>query len=359
MYLYRALNNLDILANPLDNGIASKQMIYKIVKNYYDKNNIEEYNSLSEEEKDKYIKEHMEEYVKNHNSKIKNKYYKYSNQSREDVKEFCKLNRSIKSRTPQENEELIKERKIDFSSYIEVMKYLSTLQQHLLYGSSKDTDWISFSTNFNSTIRYYNNQDNHKIAIVRSNTGGLVDSDNILSVDLSTFEKIKEKSYLCNKIDMSEDIIDLISQLSTLDPSIAAGFHEAYVNKTSPNSRGFKYASNSKEVCIFKYVPKDHIVAVLDALQVDLIRSNGFNSEFLKLNHEEQKKQLEILKKALEFEVLRQEDPFMKHVFEELYINNNNINSLINFQDSEEKIKKSRNKVLYLARNIPNIQIKR
>ena len=89
MYLVRALNNLDILGSPLDNGIASKELIYKIVKNYYDKSNYKEYLELNDLEKDIFIKEHMEEYVKNHNSKIKNKYYKYSNKSREDIKDFC------------------------------------------------------------------------------------------------------------------------------------------------------------------------------------------------------------------------------------------------------------------------------
>ena len=358
MILVRALNDLDILGNPYDNGIASKQIIYKVVKNYYDKSNIKEYLELNNKEKDLFIKEHMKEYINLHNRKMKNKYYKYSNQARDDVKEFCDLNRLIKTKTTEEKIELFKNNEINFRSYIMFTKYLSTLQQHLLYGSSKITDWISFSTNFGSMLKYYNNQNIHKVAVIKSNTGGLVDSDYILSVDLSTYEKVKEKGYLCNKIELSEDIIDLISNLSLYDPSIAVGFHEKMINTTNPNSRGFKYANNSKEVCIFEYVPRDHVVSILEALQIDLMRMKVFNMDFVKLPIEEQKKELEKLKKALEYEVLLQDNPFMKHVFEELYLNNKNIKSITTFQDSEEKIKKERNKVLYLAKNIPNIQIK-
>lgn len=362
MYLFRALNNLDILGNPIENGIASKQMIYKVVKNYYEKNNIEEYHRLTGLEKDEYIKEHMEEYLEKHNSKVKNKYFKYSNQAREDLKDFCELNRMIKSTPKEEVDRQIKENKgnLKFGSYVSLISYLSSLQQHLLYGSNQITDWISFSTSMDAALKYYENQDIHKLAIVRTNSGGLVDSDNILTVDLSTMEKIKEKKYLCNKINIDENTIKCISELATIDPNIAARFN-LKLNKTSINSRGFKYASNSKEVCIFKYVPKDHIVSVLESLQVDLIRAKLFNPDFVKLDLEEQKKSLELLKRNIEFLILNSSnfDPFMLHVFNELYIKNNNIKSLVNYQDSEEKIKHTRSKILGLSRNINDINIKR
>ena len=357
MYLVRALNNLDILGNPLENGIASKQIIYKVVKNYYDKSNNKEYLNLNDEEKDLFIKEHMEEYLKEHNSKVKNKYYKYSNKSREDVKKFCDLNKTIKAKP---KEEIIKSlNELDFGCYVSFLSYLSGLQQHLLFGSSKITDWISLSTNMNAIMRFYDNQDIHKVAVVRSNTGGLVDSDNILSVDLYTMDKIKGKEYLINKIDINENIIDTISELSSLDPNIAANFKYRLVNQTNEKARGFKYANNAKEVCIFQYVPRDHIVSVLEALQIDLMKIQVFNQDFLKLDKEQQKKELETLKKGLEYEVIRQDDPYLKHIFDELYINNKNIKNLVSFNESEDKIKHNRNKVLYLAKHIPNIQIKR
>lgn len=362
MYLVRALNNLDILGNPLENGIASKQLIYRIVGTYYDKSNNKEYLNLNEEEKDIFIKEHMEEYLREHNNKIKNKYFKYSNNARYDVRKFCEFNRTVKSKSKEEINMLLRDNNkegLDFGSYITFQNYLSTLQQHLLYGSSKMTDWISFSTDINAIMRYYDNQDIHKIAVVRSNTGGLVDSDYILSVDLSTMEKIKAKTCLCNKIDIDENIVDVISELATLDPQIAANFKYKLVSQTDVNSRGFKYANKSREVCILKYVPRDHIVSVLESLQIDLMKLQVFNQDFLKLDKEQQKKELETLKKGLEYEVIRQDDPYLKHIFDELYINNKNIKNLVSFNESKDKIKHNRNKVLYLAKHIPNIQIKR
>lgn len=361
MILVRALNNLDIIGDPLENGIASKQMIYKIVKKYYDNSNNKEYNDLDNTEKDIFIKEHMEEYLRDHNNKIKNKFYKYSNQAREDIKEYRNLSSIINSKSIEEVKELMNNNKdnLNFGCYIKLDKYLSSLQQHLLYGSSIITDWISTSSSLNTIMPYYHNQDMHKVAVIKSNTGGLVDSDNILSVDLSNMDKIREKKYLCNKINLDEDIIDYMSELATLDPYIAAKFHATWINKTNINSRGFKYANKSHEICILKYIPKDHIVAVLEALQIDLIRVQVFNSDFYKLDKEQQKESLNSLKRILEFNIDLQNDPFLSHVFYELYINNKNINSIVNFQDSKEKIIYNRNKIISLAKRITHQQIKR
>ena len=362
MVLFRALNDLDIASNPTENGIASKQIIYKIVKNYYEKNNIEEYRKLNDIEKDLFIKEHMKDYLENNNRKIKNKYYKLSNQSRKDIEEFSKLIRVLKPKTKDEINEFVinNNDNLDFGSYIKFYNYLSSLQTHLLYGSSKLTDWISTSTSFDSIKRYYENQDIHKIALIKSNTGGLVDSDNILSVDLSTMDKIKDKKYLCNKININnEKVIEIISEICKIDPTLSLKFQNAYVNKTDTNSRGFKYAVNSSEVCILKYIPSDHIISILESLQIDLIRARLFNFDYLKLNKEEQKQELERLKRGLEFEIHVLNDPFLKHVFNELYLNNKNINSIVNFHDSREKVIHNRNKIIKLASNAYNIQIKR
>ena len=199
-----------------------------------------------------------------------------------------------------------------------------------------------------------------KVAVVRSDSGGLVDSDNILTIDLSTMDRIKDKPYLCNQIDVRfEKVMDLIEDLCRIDPSLTMKFKRCAINETDKNARGFKYANNSNEVCVFKYVPKDYIVAILEALQIDLIRTNAFSTEFLKLSKEDQKKELDILKKSIEYSLINYHDPFLMHVFYELYINNKSINRIVTVQDSEEKIKRARNKVLEIARHTPNIQIKR
>ena len=362
MYLFRALNNYDILGNPVDNGIASKAVIFKVVKNYYDKNNDKEYHSLNDEEKEIFIKEHMEEYIKTHGSKLKNKYFKHSIKSRNDVKDFCEFVTRVKSMSQEELDEEIRTNKerLNFGSYVEFFKYISSLQKHLLLGSNTITDWISTTTCLNSVEKYYRKQDIHRIAVIKSDTGGLVDSDNILSVDLSTMDKIKEKNYLCNRIDINDEkLIDIISDICRFDPALSLKFKNKFVNPTDINSRGFKYANSDKEVCILKYIPRDHIVSVLEALQIDLIKAHLFNSNFIKLGKEEQKKELEKLKHDLLKGVELFSDPFVKHVFEELYLENKNIDSIVTQHDSRAKIIDRRNKILALAKNIHNVQIKR
>ena len=361
MYLFRALNNFDIMVDPTINGIASKKMIFKIVQNYYENSNDKEYRSLDGLGKEQFIKEHVEEYLKTHQDRLRDKFDRYSSQSREDIKDFCELNRIVKSRSKEEIEEQMRNNTegIKFGSLTAFYTYLSSLQQHLMYGSSTITDWISFSTSFKSALKYYEEQDIHKLAVVRSNTGGLVDSDYILTVDLSDPDKIKNKGYLCNKIYIDEGILDYLTRIGTLNPGFTAQFNDKLVKKTDINSRGFKYANSSKEVCAFKYIPQDHVVSVLESLQIDLLRSGLFNEEFLKLPLDRQKACLEQLKKTLEFLLLNQNDPFVLHVFRELYVENKDLSSLVNFQDSEEKIKHSRGKILGLAKSVANYQIKR
>ena len=362
MYLFRALNNLDILGDPTKNGIASKQTIFKIVQNYYDNSNNKKYHSLNGLEKELFITEHIEEYLKTHGDKLGDKYYRYSKKSRDDMKDFCELNKMVKSKSKEEVAEILKDvekrKQYKFGSYVSLNNYLSGLQTHLMFGSNRDTDWISFSTDLTATLRYYDNQDIHKLAVVRTNSGGLLDTDNILTVDLSTFDKIKEKGYLCNKIDMDEDIIDIIADLATINPSYVDGFLKKMIIPTDINSRGFKYANKSREVCIFKYVPQDHVVSVLEALQIDLIKARLFNPYYFNLPLEDQKICLEQLKRTLEFHLLSGRNNFASHVFNELYIKNKNIKSLVNFNDSEEKIIHTRNKILGLAKSINNYQIR-
>ncbi len=365
MLLLRALNNYDITANPLENGIASKQMLFDIVKNYYnnDKNASKTYLSLNDEEKEKFIIEHIEEYLRIYHNKLENKLIKNSNQSREDVKEYRNFLYSIKGKTKDEMIEIVKNNKdnINFGSYITFMNYISGLQRHLLYGSSKITDWISTSTNIESMFKYYDKQSIHRVAVIKSNTGGLIDSDNILSVDLSTFDKIRSKShYLCNQINIKDDsILDFIADLSVISPSVMLNFRSNMIHQTNLNSRGFKYSTNSKEVCILKYIPKSHIISVLEALQIDLLRLQVFDTDFVYEPISEQMNELKRFKFILSNYLLKINDSYLLYVFDELYNKNNNLNSLVRFNQSKTYIENNRNKILSIASKIPSSMIKR
>ena len=66
MLLVRALNDFDILSNLLENGIASKKLIYNLTKSNYENSKDKEFHNLNDQEKDIFIKEHMKTYIKNH-----------------------------------------------------------------------------------------------------------------------------------------------------------------------------------------------------------------------------------------------------------------------------------------------------
>ena len=149
MYLFRALNEYDVFSNPLKNGIGSKVLINDLAKKCYENDKF--YKSLGDKEKEWYIKEHVIEYLNNYNYKLAKLFDKNSKVTREDVLEYRKFLEYIKGLSVEEVIELVKcnRSSINFGSYIKFMKYLSTLQSHLLYGSTKETDWISTSTDIN------------------------------------------------------------------------------------------------------------------------------------------------------------------------------------------------------------------
>lgn len=364
MFLCRALNDYDIISEPLKNGIASKQMIYDLVKRYYenDRKN-KEYHTLSTEEKEYFIKAHIEEYLKSHNHKLAKLFEKSSNQSREHVREYREFLKSIKGTTLEEKMEMLSGNpgKINFGSYIYIINYLSTLQQHLIFGSTKMTDWISTSTNMGNIMKFYDAQKIHKMAIIKSDTGGLVDSANIMSVDLSTYEEIKKNSpYLCNGIDIKDnEVIKCLASLSLYSPEIALNFKEKLTNETNINCRGFKYSTNAKEVCILKYIPKEHIISVLEAIQIDLIGLDRFNKQFICMPQNEQENELERFKTLLFRQLKQDDDPYLLYLFDELYVQNKNVNEIVSFNQSKKYIEHNKNKILSLSSKIPSPMLKR
>ena len=128
---------------------------------------------------------------------------------------------------------------------------------------------------------------------------------------------------------------------------------------TNEKFMGFNYSVCDKELCIYKYFPSERVVSVLEGLQLDLMGVKLFNYEFLTLSKDEQIKQLKYLKEVLKRCVLKLDDSYVLHIFEELYLNNRNINDIAFNEDEFERIKHARIKILRLARDIPNVQIKR
>ena len=228
MLLVRSLNEYDIVSDPLSNGIASKELIYNLTKSYYDSQKDKEYIALSNKEKDVFIREHIKEYLISHKRKLAKLYEKRNASYRKAISDL--LDRH------------------DPAGAIMVIKYMSSLQSHLNSGSRVNSNWISTSKSLDGIGKFYDKQDVHKVALIKTNTNGFIDSDRVLTMDVSSKEKIASNHFLYNKIDCENP--KLIALLSTEYPSLLEDFDLDYLIPTNPKSTGFRYAKSSNEVCI-------------------------------------------------------------------------------------------------------------
>lgn len=331
MYLFRVLNQFDINSNILENGLVSKKLLYDITKNYYQTN--KEYLELNSKERELFIKKNINNYLINHQNNLKKKYLKY-------CKDIFDIIDKMKNQTNPDPEVFMK-----------MVYYISTLNNHLINGTKNYTEWISLSKSLNDIDKYYQSQSKHQIAIISSNTNGYIDEQSI-AIDLSKRSIINDDKVLCNKIKYE----DYLKYLNLKDIDL---FIEHLVHQTKKQFMGYNYTVSDKEVCYYQYIPSNKIVSILEALQIDLIRCNLFNEDFLKLNRKEQQKNYENLKYKLLTLVQLMKEPYMLHIYEEVYLNNNNIELVTTNIFEKEKIKHTKKLILGLASKIPDIEIKR
>ena len=335
--LFRALNELDIMCDPLFNGVASKKLIYDLTYSYLQSNERNFFNGLSENEKDIYCKENMMNYVKTHQYKLKKMIDRKGIEVKNNLYGFSTCN-------PQ--------------SWANLLYYLSTLNTHLSNGSRVYTDWISTSKDLKSIMKYYKEQSIHKVLVLGTASGGLMD-DNTIVIDLSNRKYIEETLFLLSKKTGFTDINSFMEYSRKCNETVESFFKNGLFVNTNEKFVGFNYANYDKEVCIYRYYPSECVVSVLEALQIDLISLGLFNNKYFLLDKKEQVLELEKLKTILKNKILKLNDPYMYYVFNELYLNNKNINLIKTSELDEDKIKYNRLKILKLVKNIPNIQIKR
>ena len=333
MLLIRALNEYDMISDPIKNGIASKKLLYRLTETYYQK----ELESIPKNEKEQFVKDHIKEYILSHKGNLEKHYRKQNKQYR------TIINSTLDNKNP--------------AAFIKFQEIMSTLQGHLNSGSRTDTNWISTSKTYSGVQRYYDKQDVHQMVLIKSFNNGIIDQDRVLTVDVSNEEAIAKNPYLCNKIACEH--INMIAALSIDYPNILQDFKIDYVNPTNEKARGFSFSKASDEVCIYEYLPSDHILGLIEPLQNDLILKGLFNFNFYKLDIREQITYLNQLKRQLQILVDFQKDDYLSYLYRKLYIENRNIKSLITLTSPKERVIANKNKVLRLARNIPNIQIKR
>ena len=292
MLLYRALNKIDIALNPIKEGLYAKGCMYD---NIFDllcflniANNLNcDYNALKE-----IAKTYSEKYA----------YYVL-----DDVKySACKENDRVKN--------LFKD--FDFTNVDDLVRRVnlignvtSTVNDHFINGNRHFTKWISFTSDIHCIDRYYNNQDIHQVAVIDSDIVSGFDGD-LLVLDASNAESIENNGLFV--------------------------YAHNYGCKPSSNSRGFNNAKSSKEVVYYNYIPKEKILYVLNSLLVDMIYNDMLDLDIF--NNKGYIYPVSLL--SLSY-INKYIDAKYKEVFQEIYINNKNIDLLFDYSYEDLiKIKK-------------------
>ena len=122
---------------------------------------------------------------------------------------------------------------------------------------------------------------------------------------------------------------------------------------------GFNFSIASNEYCIYEYLSKESIISVLESLQIDLICADLFNEDYLLLSSGKQAQELEKLKNMMLKHILKENNPYMLYVFEELYLKKHNIREITDCIEEQEKITLMRNEIISKSQLLPNVLIKR
>ena len=183
-----------------------------------------------------------------------------------------------------------------------LIQLISSANSHVLKGSSINYNWISFSKDIFSIKKYYLEQKNYNYIAIIESSNETVEEHNgnyLIKVDYSTIANMQENEYLMTQ--MGEKIAE--------------------------NSRLAAYGINSKEVCFYGHVPQDRIVAILRALEADMI-FRGIISlrEILSLSNFER---LNLLMNITNYlKTIYQNNDLALYIINEHYINNRSILSI-------------------------------
>ena len=338
----RSLNEYDILCDPINNGIASKKMLFDLTRRHLEAKEGRYLESLSSQEREEYIKSYIPKYLKTHRSKLRKRFEYGNKEARDIIHSFIE--------------------KQDNESYFMMLQYLSTLNNHLANGSRIDTKWISTTTSFDSVYKYYKNQDIHEIAVCTAYTNGVYNPSTLV-LNLSDKEKIEELKCLSKKMDVST-VKRFIEISKSEDPRAMeyarAIFHECFFEQTSAKFRGFSFANAAHEICFYNHIDYRCVRAILERLHVDLILLQRFNEQALNLSKDEQRKALIELKERMKNAVYRLNDPYLTRVFDELYLKNKSRDKIAIDEKDREKIEFCRRKILAgTIEYVPSVLIKK
>ena len=340
MYLFRVMNSYDQIMDPVNNGIASKRIIYDATEKYLYSTKKDIMDKLSLKDKKFYIKEYMNTYLFEHKHRLN--------------KIFLKKHMSVRNNLHR----YVRDK--DIFAYFQMLKDLSSLPNHLINGSRTMTNWISFTNNFDKIWNYYDRQVVHKVCVIDVCTNGVFD-ENTYVVNVSDKEIVQNIKFLSNKI--KEDNYELFVRYLKNNPELEKMslnfFHKFVMSPTNKKFMGFNFSIASNEYDIYEYLDKDCVVSVLEQLQIDLICADIFNERFLLLSHREQIKELGRLKQIMLKHVLKENNPYLLYVFEELYLKGHNILNINSTEEEKERFILTRNEIISKSIDLPSILIKR
>ena len=350
MLLYRALNELDIAANPLENGLASKKLVYDLTLSYLQSTEGKFLNSLSAKEKDEYVKQNMLSYLRNHEYKLAKMFNRRSQGIRNDL-----FNINPNKLMKNEHELQYYYEKFD-QSWTYLIYYLSSLNNHLINGSKTYTDWISSTKQLGKCGKYYHNQDIHQLAIICTASKGLAD-ENTIVVDVSSRELIEELLPFISKRIKEKDFKQYIA---SHDNNLEYFIQSGVFNPSSNKFMGYNFSIASEEVSILRHMPSQNIISVLGSLQIDLLRLKSFNlKSYCLLDKKEQLQELNKLLSSIKEKIDSLSDSELSYIFNEIYMKNKDYKTLVTEDLPSDRINYNRGKILKIAQNVPNIQIKR
>lgn len=340
MFLFRAMNDFDIMINPIKNGMASKKMIYDATKRYLYNTQRKNMEQMSQKERDEYIKSYMYKYIIEHKHKLSQIFRK----------EHIKTRNIIHSYVEDK----------DKLAYCKIIRDLSSIPNHLLNGSKTYTNWISATNNIDGLWRYYDRQKIHEVAVLDVYTNGVFD-ENTYIVDLSNRNTINNIRFLSNKIDKYnfDSYVKFMKERPELYEIFINAFNKYVMNPTNKKFMGFNFSIASNEYCIYEYLNKESVISILETLQIDLICADLFNEKYLQLSAKKQSEELEKLKNMILRYVLEEKNPYMLYVFEELYLKKHNIFEITNCKEEQEKMVLMRNEIISKSQLLPNILIKK
>lgn len=302
MYLYRALNNNDISALKLNEGLYSKDDTEYIKKRvvdfilYADEDLFKQFSALSKEEQKDIYKTYI------HNFAFNIKELKDLSEMKLSKVNIC----NMKNLTNEQKQNII--------------KVLSTINTHLIHGSRVDTSWISFTSDIHKIEKYYLSQSNNKVAVIDSNVNLIIDK-NAIAVDLSSKDEIKK--------------------LSKFGFLISKDF-----NPCSYNFRGYNNSAKDNEVIYYSHVPQEKVVTVLEPIQIDLIYNNIFNEKFYQLSNYSKCIIYEMFKSSIKVTLFDNLSDIERMIYFEHYINCKSLSSLSSNNYDLQKLIAAKKKIL-------------